>query len=272
LRQYLDLARHVLENGKLREDRTGTGVLSTFGTQTRYDLREGFPLVTTKYVDFRKVAGELLWFLSGSTNANECAEKYGFKVWRKWADEDGNLGPLYGYQWRSWDVMDCDYEEVRIYQIDQIAHVIESIRNNPTSRRLLVNAWNVGELDEMALPPCHFAFQFYVDDGELSCQLYQRSADVFLGVPYNIASYALLTEMIAQVTGLKAGELVHTTGDTHIYTNHLAQVKTQLQREPKPLPQLWLNGDISDIDAFTLDDIRVINYNHYPPIHGEVSV
>ena len=265
MRQYLDLCRHILENGIEKKDRTGTGTISVFGYQMRFDLSEGFPLLTTKKINYQKVLGELLWFLSGSTNANECAEKYGFKTWRLWADENGELGPIYGKQWRSW-------EGANGKVIDQIASVIEQIKTNPDSRRLIVSAWNVADLEKMALPPCHLLFQFYVADGKLSCQLYQRSADVFLGVPFNIASYSTLIHMIAQITGLKVGEFIHTLGDAHIYLNHIEQVKEQLTREPRKLPTLKLNPSVKDIDDFTFDDFEIVEYNPHPTIKGEVSV
>jgi thymidylate synthase len=282
--QYLDLVRHILANGVEKEDRTGTGTLSTFGYQMRFDLAKGFPLLTTKKIHWPSVAHELLWFLSGDTNTKYLTDN-GVRIWNEWADERGDLGPVYGKQWRSWPRLeeDVDYywgedgEEYPVSTVeeintDQIANVIDQIRNNPDSRRLLVNAWNVGELDEMALPPCHFAFQFYVANGKLSCQLYQRSGDVFLGVPFNIASYSLLTHMIAHVTGLGVGEFVHTIGDAHIYTNHIEQVNTQLQREPRALPQLRIKRQVTDIDDFTFDDFEIIGYDPHPAIKGKVAV
>ncbi len=268
LRQYHELLKRVLDNGIKKEDRTETGTLSVFGYQMRFDLGEGIPLVTTKQVDYQKVLGELLWFLSGNTNANVCADEYGFKMWRKWASESGELGPVYGAQWRSW----LTYGWGELKEIDQIANVIKQIRTNPDSRRLIVSAWNVGEIEDMALPPCHLLFQFYVADGKLSCQLYQRSADLFLGVPFNIASYATLIHMIAQVTDLEVGEFIHTIGDAHIYLDHIEQVKEQLKRNPIKLPTLRLNSKIRDIDDFGFDDIQLEGYYPYPAIKGEVSV
>ena len=247
-----------------KEDRTGTGTISVFGYQMRFDLQKGFPLLTTKKLHTKSIFHELLWFLKGDTNVKYLQEN-GVRIWNEWADENGDLGPIYGYQWRSWHSNDG-----RV--IDQISEVIDQIKTNPNSRRLIVSAWNVGDLDKMALPPCHTLFQFYVADGKLSCQLYQRSADVFLGLPFNIASYSLLTMMIAQVTGLKPGEFVHTLGDAHIYLNHIEQVKLQLTREPRKLPVLKLNPEITDIFDFTYDDIKVENYNPHPAIKGEVSV
>ena len=278
MKQYHDLCRHILDNGVRKEDRTGTGTLSVFGYQSRYDLSKGFPIITTKKLHWPSIAHELLWFLSGDTNTKYLREN-NVKIWNEWADEDGNLGPVYGKQWRSWDTFTLyeigpynakrsDYEGT----IDQIANVIEQIKTNPDSRRLMVNAWNVGELDEMALPPCHFAFQFYVANGRLSCQLYQRSGDVFLGIPFNIASYALLTYMIAHVTGLEVGEFVHTIGDAHIYTNHIEQVETQLKRDFKPLPQLKIKRQVADIDDFTFDDFEIVGYEAHPHIKGEVAI
>lgn len=269
---YKALCRHILETGVEKSDRTGTGTLSTFGYQMRFDLNEGFPLLTTKKVHFPSIAHELLWFISGDTNTKYLTDN-GVTIWNEWADAKGDLGPVYGAQWRSY--LQSGYarpEGGSTKSIDQLAQVIEQIRTNPDSRRLIVNAWNVGELDDMALPPCHFAFQFYVANGKLSCHLYQRSGDVFLGIPFNIASYALLTHMIAQVTGLGVGELVHTIGDAHIYTNHIAQVKTQLEREPQSLPTLWLNPCIDDIDDFTYADIAIKGYEPHPAIKGEVAV
>lgn len=276
-KQYFELVRHILENGVEKSDRTGTGTLSTFGWQSRYDLRKGFPMLTTKKLHWPSIAHELLWFLSGDTNTRYLTEN-GVRIWNEWADEDGDLGRIYSAQWRSWrEYMHHENEfgnVVTEYEgaIDQIANVIEQIRSNPNSRRLLVNAWNVGELGEMALPPCHFAFQFYVANGRLSCQLYQRSGDVFLGVPFNIASYALLTHMIAHVTGLEVGEFVHTIGDAHIYSNHITQINTQLEREHRELPQLRIKREVTDIDDFTFDDFEIIGYNPHPRIAGKVAI
>ncbi len=264
MKAYLDLVRSVLEEGTTKEDRTGTGTISRFGAQVRYDLRAGFPAVTTKKLQWKSMVHELLWFLKGETNIAYLKEhKVG--IWDAWADENGDLGPVYGAQWRSWGTRDGR-------TIDQIANVVQQIKTNPNSRRLLVNAWNVGELENMKLPPCHLLFQFYVAEGRLSCQLYQRSADLFLGVPFNIASYALLTHMIAQVTDLEVGEFIHTIGDAHIYTNHLEQVRTQLSREPGPLPSLWLEPSVKRLDDFTYEDIRLENYEHAPAIRAPVAV
>jgi thymidylate synthase len=292
-KQYLELCRHILENGTRKDDRTGTGTLSTFGYQMRFNLAEGFPLLTTKRVPFRIIAHELLWFLRGDTDIKYLLDndvniwnadayrhycdslgwKHSFEDFVRIAKDEGHdLGPIYGSQWRSWDV-DLSSEDIDEWVIaDQIANVIESIRTNPDSRRHIVSAWNVGELDDMALPPCHTLFQFYVADGKLSCQLYQRSGDVFLGVPFNIASYALLTHMIAHVTGLQVGEFVHTLGDAHIYTNHIEQVRTQLEREPRALPTLSFKRDVTDIDDFRYEDFEISGYDPHPPIKGEVSV
>ncbi len=264
MKQYLDLVKHVLENGSLKSDRTQTGTISTFGYQMRFDLAEGFPLVTTKKVHLKSIIHELLWFIQGDTNVNYLKEN-GVRIWNEWADEDGNLGPVYGKQWRRWESPDG-----RI--IDQLADVVEQIKTNPNSRRLIVNAWNVGELDQMALPPCHLLFQFYVNEGKLSCMLYQRSADIFLGVPFNIASYALLTMMVAQVTGLELGEFIHTIGDAHIYQNHLEQVKTQLTREVRSLPKMKLNPDVKSIFDFKYEDFELEGYDPHPVLKGIVSV
>ncbi|MCU4165314.1 thymidylate synthase [Carboxylicivirga caseinilyticus] len=264
MKQYLDLLQRVLDEGATKEDRTGTGTISVFGHQMRFDLAEGFPLLTTKKLHLKSIIHELLWFLKGSTNVKYLQEN-GVRIWNEWAKEDGELGPIYGYQWRSWP----DYKGGNI---DQIKQVINSIKNNPDSRRHIVSAWNVGAIDDMQLPPCHILFQFYVADGKLSCQLYQRSADIFLGVPFNIASYAILTMMVAQVCGLKPGTFVHTLGDAHIYLNHIEQVKTQLEREPKSLPQLIINPDRKNIDDFVFDDFELVNYDAHPHIKGAISV
>ncbi len=264
MKQYLDLMQRVLDEGVTKTDRTGTGTISVFGHQMRFDLAEGFPLLTTKKLHTRSIFGELLWFLRGSTNVAWLHEN-NISIWDEWAGPDGELGPIYGYQWRSWPTPDGGH-------VDQIKTVIESIRTNPDSRRHIVSAWNVGQLSEMALPPCHAFFQFYVADGKLSCQLYQRSADVFLGVPFNIASYALLTHLIAQLTGLEVGEFVHTLGDTHLYLNHLDQARLQLTREPRPLPKLVLNPGIRDIDSIELSDIEVVGYDPHPGIKAPISV
>jgi len=264
MKQYLDLCKHVLTTGTKKEDRTGTGTVSTFGYQMRFDLAEGFPLITTKKLHLRSIIHELLWFLNGDTNIKYLQDN-NVRIWNEWADEDGNLGPVYGHQWRSWPTRDGS-------TIDQIAELIHTIKNNPDSRRMIVSAWNVGDIPDMALPPCHCLFQFYVADGKLSCQLYQRSADVFLGVPFNIASYALLTYMIAQVCDLEVGEFIHTFGDVHIYNNHIEQVELQLTREPKPLPQLVLNKDVKDIFSFKYEDFDIVNYEAHPHIKGVVSV
>jgi len=264
MRQYLDLLNHVLEHGDKKEDRTGTGTISVFGYQMRFYLSEKFPLLTTKKVHLKSVIHELLWFLKGSTNIGYLKEN-GVSIWDEWADENGDLGPVYGSQWRSWQTSDGR-------TIDQISNLIENIKNNPDSRRLIVSAWNVGEVDKMKLPPCHCFFQFYIANDKLSCQLYQRSADIFLGVPFNIASYALLTLMIAQVTNLAPGEFVHTLGDAHIYSNHIEQVKQQLSREAKDLPIMKINPHIKDIFSFKYDDFEILNYDPHPLIKAPVAV
>ena len=264
MQQYLDLMRHVLENGARKEDRTGTGTLSVFGHQMRFDLRQGFPLLTTKKLHLRSIIHELLWFLKGDTNVKYLHEN-NVTIWDEWAREDGELGPIYGYQWRSWPT--CDGKH-----IDQIKQVIDQIRDNPDSRRLIVSAWNVGEIDKMALPPCHAFFQFYVADGHLSCQLYQRSADIFLGVPFNIASYALLLMMMAQVTGLKPGDFVHTLGDAHLYSNHLEQAREQLSRTPRALPTMHLNPSRTRIEDFVFEDFELRDYDPLPHIKAAVAI
>jgi thymidylate synthase len=266
MKQYLDLLSDVLNTGIEKSDRTGTGTLSVFGRQLRFDLSNGFPLVTTKRVHLKSIIGELLWFLSGSTNANELRDKFGVTIWEEWKDPDtGELGRIYSAQWRTWIAADG-----RV--IDQIAKVINSINNNPDSRRHLVSAWNVGEVDDMALPPCHYSFQFYVANGKLSCLFNMRSVDTFLGLPFNIASYAILTMMIAQVTGLEVGELVFSGADVHIYSNHIEQVKLQLTREPKHLPKLYLNPTVTNIDAFTLADFIIDEYEPHPKIKADVAI
>lgn len=264
MQQYLNLLQHILDNGVQKTDRTGTGTISTFGYQMRFDLQKGFPLVTTKKVHLKSIIHELLWFLKGDTNITYLKEN-GVRIWDEWADENGNLGPVYGKQWRSWEGKDGNV-------IDQISELIQQIKKTPDSRRLIVNAWNVGELSEMALMPCHTMFQFYVADGKLSCQLYQRSADVFLGVPFNIASYALFTMMVAQVSDLAPGEFIHTFGDVHIYNNHLEQVNLQLGRAPFPLPTMQINKEVKDIFGFTFDDFKLMDYQSHPAIKGVVSV
>ena len=264
MKQYLDLMRHVRDNGTKKSDRTGTGTVSVFGHQMRFDLSEGFPLVTTKKLHLRSIIHELLWFLKGETNIRYLKEN-NVRIWDEWADEEGNLGPVYGSQWRSWPTPDGRH-------IDQISQVVEQLKHNPDSRRIIVSAWNVAEIDNMALPPCHAFFQFYVADGKLSCQLYQRSADIFLGVPFNIASYALLTMMMAQVTGLKPGDFVHTLGDAHLYLNHLEQTELQLSRTPHALPVMQLNPDIDNIFDFTFDDFELLNYESDAHIKAAVAV
>lgn len=264
MRAYLDLVQRILDEGVDKGDRTGTGTKSVFGHQMRFDLREGFPLVTTKKVHLKSIVGELLWFIAGDTNTTYLRDN-GITIWDEWADDNGDLGPVYGYQWRSWPAPNGEH-------IDQLARVIEQIKANPDSRRHIVSAWNVAELDAMALMPCHAFFQFYVADGRLSCQMYQRSADVFLGVPFNIASYALLTHMVAQVAGLEVGDFVHTLGDAHLYVNHLDQAREQLTREPRALPELWLDPSISSIDDFTLDSIKVTGYEPHPAIKAPIAV
>jgi len=264
VKQYLDLMQHVLDEGVRKEDRTGTGTLSVFGYQMRFDLAAGFPAITTKKLHLRSIIHELLWFLQGDTNIRYLRDN-GVRIWDEWADENGDLGPVYGSQWRSWPTADGGH-------IDQISEVLEQIRHNPDSRRIIVSAWNVGEISKMALPPCHAFFQFYVAEGRLSCQLYQRSADIFLGVPFNIASYALLTMMMAQVTGLQAGDFVHTLGDAHLYSNHLEQVQTQLQREPRRLPVMHINPDVDDLFAFRFEDFELSDYDPHPHIKAPVAV
>jgi thymidylate synthase len=264
MKQYLELLDHVLRNGTEKRDRTGTGTISVFGYQMRFNLEEGFPLLTTKKLHLKSIIHELLWFIAGDTNIRYLNDN-GVKIWNEWADKDGNLGPIYGYQWRSWP---ADGNR----KIDQLANVISSIKNNPESRRHIVSAWNVGEIEKMALPPCHIMFQFYVAGGKLSCQLYQRSCDIFIGIPFNIASYALLTMMVAHVTGLKPGHFVHTLGDAHVYLNHKEQVKLQLTREPYPLPKMIINPSVTDIFKFRFEDISLVNYVSHPHIKGEISV
>jgi len=264
MKVYHDLMRHVLEHGHKKEDRTGTGTLSVFGYQMRFDLADGFPLLTTKKVHLKSIIHELLWFLQGSTNIAYLKEN-GVTIWDEWADEQGNLGPVYGYQWRNWPKPDGSH-------IDQITQVVDMIKKNPDSRRLIVSAWNVGDVERMKLPPCHAFFQFYVADGKLSCQLYQRSADIFLGVPFNIASYALLTMMVAQVCDLKLGDFVHTLGDAHLYLNHLDQVREQLSRTPRHLPTMRINPEVRDIFGFKFEDFALENYDPYPAIKAPVAV
>lgn len=264
MKQYIDLLRHILEHGTVKSDRTGTGTISVFGYQMRFNLADGFPLVTTKKLHLKSIIHELLWFLSGDTNVHYLQEN-GVRIWNEWADADGSLGHIYGYQWRSWP----DYDGGAI---DQIAQAVDDIRHNPDSRRIIVSAWNVADLKNMNLPPCHAFFQFYVADGKLSLQLYQRSADCFLGVPFNIASYALLLQMMAQVCGLKAGDFVHTLGDAHLYLNHIEQAKLQISREPRPLPKMIINPDIKDIFGFKYEDFTLEGYDPHPHIKAEVSV
>ncbi len=264
MKQYLDLLNHVINNGVEKSDRTGTGTISVFGHQTRYNLSQGFPVLTTKKLHLKSIIHELLWFLTGDTNIKYLQDN-GVRIWNEWADENGELGPVYGYQWRSWPTPDGRH-------IDQITQVVNSIKNNPDSRRHIVSAWNVGEIDKMKLPPCHLLIQFYVADGKLSCQLYQRSADIFLGVPFNIASYALLTLMMAQVCELQPGDFVHTLGDAHIYLNHMEQVKLQLSREPFPLPLMKINPEVKNIFDFKFEDFDLTGYQSHPHIAGKVAV
>ena len=264
MKQYLELLDHVLKNGTRKTDRTGTGTISVFGYQMRFDLENGFPLMTTKKLHLKSILHELLWFISGETNIKYLTDN-GVRIWNEWADADGNLGPVYGSQWRSWPAADGR-------KIDQLSGVIEALRKSPDSRRHIVSAWNVGELEKMALPPCHILFQFYVAGGRLSCQLYQRSCDIFLGVPFNIASYSLLTMMVAQVTGYRPGEFIHTLGDAHIYLNHVEQVKLQLTREPYKLPRITINRDVKEITGFRYDDFTLSDYQAHPHIKGEISV
>lgn len=264
MKQYQNLLRRILEEGAVKADRTGTGTKSVFGHQMRFNLEEGFPLLTTKKLHLKSIIYELLWFLKGDTNVRYLQE-HGVSIWNEWADEDGSLGHIYGYQWRSWPDYDGGH-------IDQISRVVEEIKHNPDSRRMIVSAWNVADLDKMNLPPCHLLFQFYVADGRLSLQLYQRSADTFLGVPFNIASYALLLMMVAQVCGLKPGEFIHTTGDTHLYLNHLEQARLQLERTPRPLPKMWLNPEIKELTDFDFSDFRLEGYDPHPHISAKVSV
>lgn len=264
MKQYLDLLQHVLDTGTPKEDRTGTGTISVFGYQMRYNLQEGFPLVTTKKLHLRSILHELLWFLTGDTNIRYLKEN-NVSIWDEWADANGDLGPVYGYQWRSWPTYDGGH-------VDQISQLVQSLKSNPDSRRHLLSAWNVAMVNDMALPPCHVLFQFYVANNRLSCQLYQRSADLFLGVPFNIASYAALTVMMAQVCGYEPGDFIHTLGDAHIYTNHIEQVRLQLTREPYPLPKLSLNPEIKDIFGFKYEDIQITNYQSHPHIKGAVAI
>ena len=264
MKQYLDLLQRIMTEGVTKTDRTGTGTISIFGHQMRFNLEDGFPLLTTKKLHLKSIIYELLWFLHGDTNV-KWLQEHGVRIWNEWADENGELGPVYGHQWRSWP----DYQGGTI---DQISNIVDQIKHHPDSRRMIVSAWNVAEVEKMALPPCHTMFQFYVAEGRLSLQLYQRSADTFLGVPFNIASYALLLQMMAQVTGLKAGDFIHTTGDTHIYLNHIDQVRLQLTREPRPLPHMSLNPDVKDLNDFTYEDFKLTGYDPWPHIAGKVSV
>ena len=264
MKQYHELMNHILDKGIRKDDRTGTGTLSVFGYQIRFDLAEGFPVITTKKLHLRSIIHELLWFLKGDTNTRYLKEN-GVSIWDEWADEKGDLGPVYGYQWRSWPAPDGKH-------IDQISQAVELIKNKPDSRRIIVSAWNVADIGRMALPPCHAFFQFYVAGGKLSCQLYQRSADVFLGVPFNIASYSLLTLMMAQVCGLQPGDFVHTFGDAHLYSNHLDQARLQLSRDPRPLPSMWINPEVKDIFRFRFEDFRLDNYDPHPHIKAAVAV
>ena len=264
MKQYLDLLKHIKDNGSQKGDRTGTGTSSCFGYQMRFDLSEGFPMVTTKKLHLKSIVHELLWFLKGDTNIKYLKEN-GVRIWDEWADENGDLGPVYGYQWRSWPTPDGE-------RVDQIKNLVDQLKNNPNSRRHIVSAWNVADVENMALPPCHCLFQFYVADGKLSCQLYQRSADIFLGVPFNIASYALLTMMMAQACDLEVGEFIHTFGDVHLYNNHLEQVDLQLSREPRPLPKMKLNSNVKDLFEFKYEDFELIDYNPHPHIKGIVAV
>ncbi|PCI34276.1 MAG: thymidylate synthase [Alphaproteobacteria bacterium] len=264
MKQYLDLMRHVRDTGAIKGDRTGTGTVSVFGYQMRFDLAEGFPMVTTKKLHLKSIIHELLWFLAGDTNVKYLQDN-GVKIWDAWADDAGDLGPVYGHQWRSWPTPNGG-------TVDQISALVEMIKNNPDSRRMIVSAWNVADVDHMALPPCHCLFQFYVADGKLSCQLYQRSADIFLGVPFNIASYALLTQMLAQVCGLQVGEFIHTFGDAHLYSNHLEQVEEQLSRDPKPLPVMKINPEVKNIFDFTAADFELVGYDSHAHIAGKVAV
>jgi thymidylate synthase len=264
MKQYLDLMQHVLDHGTQKHDRTGTGTISVFGYQMRFNLQEGFPMVTTKKLHLKSIIHELIWFLSGDTNIKYLKDN-GVKIWDEWADENGNLGPVYGSQWRSWPKPDGSH-------IDQITQIVNTIKNNPDSRRIIVSAWNVAEVENMALPPCHAFFQFYVADGKLSCQLYQRSADIFLGVPFNIASYALLTMMVAQICGLQCGDFIHTLGDAHLYNNHIEQANLQLSREPKQLPTMQINPEVKDIFDFKYEDFTLTGYDPHPHIKGVVAV
>ena len=264
MRQYLDMLQHIFDHGTPKGDRTGTGTISVFGYQTRYNLQAGFPVLTTKKLHLRSIIYELLWMLNGESNVAGL-QKHGVRIWNEWADENGELGPVYGVQWRSWNTADGQ-------TVDQISDVIDQINNNPNSRRLIVSAWNVGEINSMALPPCHLLFQFYISEGRLSCQLYQRSADVFLGVPFNIASYSLLTYMVAQVSDLEAGEFVHTFGDLHLYNNHIEQARLQMTREPYPLPKLEINPTVKSIFDFEYDDFNLVDYRSHPHIKAEVTV